>query len=177
LSKMLKPTAMWALAYLIAMDTAPTLAYTTRSSAYDSEKLFTFPWKCRDPTNTEILSITAQAIQSSDISSEYDPIGVSGGCMPDATCVDGRSQWTNVFGYATISDSPFLVSRARYQTLVLPDSKITLALHTIIAAISSKPASLVRQKISVFKSRLMVTRRICFLQPCRLVLVGSLSSV
>ncbi len=94
--------AVSALYFTVAGHIVPACTYITRTSAYDSGRLFTFPWKCRDPTKKETISMLAFGNNVSDVSSTYDPIGVSGGCMPDATCVDGRSQWTNIYGYAVI---------------------------------------------------------------------------
>jgi hypothetical protein len=53
-----------------------------------------YTWICRSPTPSESESIQADP--------SNDPVGISGGCMPDATCnyTTGKSLWTNVFGYA-----------------------------------------------------------------------------
>ncbi len=65
-------------------------------------------WLCREPTASEAASMVALKNPKFAISTDYDPIGISGGCMPDATCVDGHSSWTNVFGYVVFDDFVFV---------------------------------------------------------------------
>ena len=90
------------------MGTASSMAYITRRSEFDTNMQFTIPWKCRDPTPSEIESM-GSLNPKFGVSTIFDPIGVSGGCMPDATCVNGISQWTNVFGSVFLGKAdPFL---------------------------------------------------------------------
>ena len=77
-------------------------AFIKRQSSFDSMLQFTFPWECRDPTAAEGAAMIANGNPSFEISTSFDPIGTSGGCMPDATCINGSSQWTNVFGLISI---------------------------------------------------------------------------
>ena len=70
----------------------------TRQSKFDSKSSFTLPWKCRDPTPEEASAMKSSGNPSFGVSSSFDPVGTSNGCMPDATCVEDVSSWTNVFG-------------------------------------------------------------------------------
>ncbi len=49
-----------------------------------------FKWACRMPTAGEAAATLADPKQN--------PVGISGGCMPDALCKNDVSTWTNVFG-------------------------------------------------------------------------------
>ena len=50
-----------------------------------------YSWVCITPTASQ------QAIMQADPS--QNPVGMAGGCMPDALCnSSGMSPWTNVFG-------------------------------------------------------------------------------
>ena len=72
-----------------------THALLTRQSLINP----TLSWVCRDPSSAEAQSMAALGNPSFGVSSSYDPIGILGGCMPDATCnSNGVSAWTNVFG-------------------------------------------------------------------------------
>jgi hypothetical protein len=83
--------------FLLLSEIIPTFALITRQSRHDSKLEFTLPWKCRDPTIEEAAAMTANGNPNFGVSSSFDPIGRSNGCMPDATCVNGVSSWTNVF--------------------------------------------------------------------------------
>ena len=89
---------------MVLLGATSSVAYITRKSKFDASSQFTIPWVCRDPTSSENKSM-ALLNPSFGVSSTYDPIGVSGGCMPDATCVNGVSQWTNVFRSKSLSQT------------------------------------------------------------------------
>ena len=90
----------WRFVVLLVILHKPTTsnALITRRSKFDSQLKFTFPWKCRDPTPQEAAAMEQAGNPTFGVSSSFDPIGTSNGCMPDATCVKGVSAWTNVFG-------------------------------------------------------------------------------
>ena len=71
-----------ALPILFLLKTRIILGLTKFSSQVDPSKY----WICRDPT---------QAESGKD---ENYQLQLNGGCMPDATCVNGKSNWTNLFG-------------------------------------------------------------------------------
>jgi hypothetical protein len=73
-----------------------------RTSTTDSK----LQWFCRNPKPDEAQSMKDNGNPNFGMSTSADPIGYSGGCMPDATCDEatGRSAWTNVFGYAAAAD-------------------------------------------------------------------------
>jgi hypothetical protein len=66
-----------------------------RTSKLDSK----LTWVCKDPTDEEKKSMIENGNSGFQFSATYDPVGYGGGCMPDATCVNQKSEWTNVFGY------------------------------------------------------------------------------
>ena len=72
----------------------PAEGLLSRTSTMDP----TLTWNCRDPNDAEKSEMLANGNSKFQQTRDGDPLGIAGGCMPDATCKDGKSAWTNVFG-------------------------------------------------------------------------------
>jgi hypothetical protein len=68
----------------------------TRKSKSDFNPTAT--WVCREPTAEDKKTMIDAGNTDFQFRADADPVGFGGGCMPDATCVAGKSSWTNVFG-------------------------------------------------------------------------------
>jgi hypothetical protein len=65
-----------------------------RTSTQDSK----LTWVCREPKPAEAQAMKDDGNLDFRHKPEFDPLGIAGGCMPDATCDGGKSKWTNFFG-------------------------------------------------------------------------------
>ena len=93
--------AILAMGMLSPADSAFSGTPLIRTSAFNP----TLSWACRQPADDEKSSMIALGNPNFGISKDYDPVGITGGCMPDATCnSNGVSSWTNVFGYVRRDD-------------------------------------------------------------------------
>ncbi len=76
----------------------PIEGFIQRTSTQDGS----YKWVCREPKDDERKTMIDGGNMNFQRNAleHIDPIGFSGGCMPDATCdkTTGKSQWTNVFG-------------------------------------------------------------------------------
>ena len=88
----------------VALPLCILLGTIASSQALNRTSLFNpnLWWVCREPSADEKASMIALNNPTFGISTNYDPIGITGGCMPDATCKSGVSAWTNVFGCACL---------------------------------------------------------------------------
>ena len=96
---------------ILLIELSPAYSLITRQSKFDANLKFTVPWKCRDPTPEEAARMHDVGNPTYSVSSSFDPVGTSNGCMPDATCIDGSSSWTNVFGCGSTATLNFSIYR------------------------------------------------------------------
>ncbi len=79
---------------LVSPSISEDIKLFTRTSVNDPK----YTWTCTAPTAAQAVEYVGDGNPNFLVKPVFDPVGISGGCMPDATCVAGVSAWTNVFG-------------------------------------------------------------------------------